>query len=186
MKASNTALIIIDMQNDFCVENSKYHLMGYPIGQNIELAGKIEKKLNSFRKKGIIIVHILANYDNYRIKGKPCSFCLQKEQGSASYLKIDKKDKVIVKTTHDGFYNTNLESFLESNNIKNILIAGISTSVCVDSTARSGAIRGYRVTILEDMVASRSKKLHKYSLENFVDNFGFVKKSDSILNKKWI
>ncbi len=186
MEASNTALIVIDMQNDFCAEDSKYHLMGYPVEQNIELAGRIEKKLNSFRRKGIIIAHILANYDNYRIKGKPCSFCLPKEQGSASYLKINKKDKVIIKTTPDGFYNTNLESFLKNNKIKNILIAGISTSVCVDSTARSGAIRGYRVIILEDMVASKNKKLHKFSLENFADNFGFVEKSDSILNKKWI
>lgn len=183
MKAANTALIIIDMQNDFCVKNSRYQ---YPIKQNIELAKKIEKKLNSFRRKGIAIAHILANYDSYKIKGKPCSFCKQKEQGSASYLKINKKDKIIIKTTHDGFYNTDLGSFLKNNNIKNILIAGISTSVCVDSTARSGAVRGYKVIILEDMVASRSEKLHKFSLENFAANFGFVERSDSILNKKWI
>lgn len=135
MNSKNTALIVIDIQKDFCTKGSVYNKLGYPVEHNIALAKKIEKEIQHFKDKNIKIYYVLSNYDNFIIKGKKCSFCLSKNTGSESYLPGEKADRIIIKNTHDGFYNTKLDFFLKKDKIENILIAGISTSVCVDSTA---------------------------------------------------
>ena len=64
--------------------------------------------------------------------------------------------------------------------MKNLIISGISTSVCIDTTARSAVCRGYNVIILKDAVASRNRMLHRFALENFAENFGYVTNSKNI------
>jgi len=180
----NTALLIIDLQKDFCYPNSAYSKLGYPTDQNLKLANKILKQVDRIQSLGIKIIYILSDYEAYEIQGKRCLFCHSNSEGSKSFLPMNKADKIVTKKSHDGFYKTELENYLKENNILNILVAGISTSVCVDSTARSAVCRGYSVTILEDLVASRDNKLHKSALKNFKLNFGFVNYSRNILKEK--
>lgn len=183
MNSKNTALIIIDIQKDFCTKWSAYNKLGYPIKHNIILAKKINKLIERFKNKGIQIYYLISNYDDFIIKGNKCEFCLSKNIGSESYLPEEKANRIIVKKTLDGFYNTKLNFFLKKDKVKNILIAGISTPVCVDSTARSAVCRGYNVAILSDLVSSRNKKFHRFALDNFRENFGKVDNSNDILKK---
>ena len=184
MKKINTVLLVIDIQNDFCTEGSIYNKNGYPVIQNQKIAKKIKKAVENLREKGVGVYYLISDYSNYYIQGKKCNFCLEGTTGAKSFLNKDQADRIIIKKTHDGFWKTKLDYFLKLDNIKNILVAGISTSVCVDTTARSGVIRGYKVTILEDCVASKNKQMHECSLKNFKDNFGFVKKISNFLEEK--
>ncbi|HRY60069.1 MAG TPA: cysteine hydrolase [Patescibacteria group bacterium] len=183
MNSKNTALIVIDIQKDFCTKGSAYNKLGYPIEHNFALAKKINKAIKQFRDKNIPIYFILSNYDDFVIKGDKCVFCLSGSKGTEPCLPEEKADRIIIKKTHDGFYNTKLDFFLKKDKVKNILIAGISTSVCVDSTARSGVARGYNVVVLSNLVASRNKDFHKFALDNFKNNFGEVDNSKNLLKK---
>ena len=183
MNPQNTALIIIDIQNDFCTPDLAYNKLGYPVEKNIALAKKIKGTLPLFKNKKIPIYYVISNYDDFIIKGEKCKFCLSITKGPESYLPKELADRIIIKKTHDGFYNTKLDSFLKQDKIKNVLIAGISTSVCVDSTARSAVGRGYATTILRDLVTSRNKSFHKIALDNFKNNFGEVDNYHNLLKK---
>ncbi len=183
MKSNRTALLVIDIQNDFCLQNSSYNKLGYPVKQNIKLANKVDKLINRFKDKKVKIYYILSNYDNYIINNKKCGFCFKNSDGAESFLSKTRADRIIKKTTHDGFYKTKLDYFLKKDNIKTILLTGISTSVCVDSTARSAVYRGFNTIIIRDGVTSRDKNLHNFSLNNFKVNFGDVQTSKNILMK---
>jgi len=183
MKSRDTALIVIDVQKDFCVKGSAYNKSGYPVEHNMVLAKKINKAIRQFRDKNFLVYYVLSNYDNFLINGDKCKFCLSKSAGSESYLPEEQADRVIIKKTHDGFYNTKLNFFLKKDKIKNIIVAGISTSVCVDSTARSAICRGYNVIILSDHVASRNNNFHRITLNNFKKNFGKVDILRNLLKK---
>ena len=174
-----TALLVIDVQNDFCKENSKYHKMGYPIILNSRLAVKIK---GFIEKTDVKVFFIISNYDDFTIKGENCVFCHRGTEGAKSYIDEKLADEIIIKNTHDGFYNTQLEDILMKYSIKKILIAGISTAVCIDSTARSAVCRGYNTTIIKDLVVYRDNKIHEIFLDNFNKNIGFVKGLGEIEN----
>lgn len=179
--ASRTALLVIDLQNDFCTANSRYAKLGYPVYDNARLAINIQNIVNKLRGLKVGIFYLISHYDHYKIKGVKCSYCLAGSYGARPYLNPDTKDVILIKKTHDGFYHTKLNYYLKKNSIKNLIIIGISTSVCVDTTARSAVCRGYNTIILEDGVTSRDLKLHRFALENFAKNFGYVTSSDIII-----
>jgi ureidoacrylate peracid hydrolase len=58
------------------------------------------------------------------------------------------------------FVGTNLDLILRSNGIENLIVTGVATNICVDSTARDGYMRDYRVTVLEDCCGTYDKALH--------------------------
>jgi len=181
-KIKKTAFLIIDLQNDFCQKNSNYCRLGYPVKQNCRIAQKIEKIIKKFQNKKILIFFVISNYNNYKIKGIKCGYCLKNTQGIKPYFGKAIAGKIILKKTHDGFYKTELDYYLKKNGIKNLIISGISTSVCVDTTARAAVCRGYNVVILKDAVVSRNQTLHRFALKNFSENFGYVMNSKDTIN----
>ena len=66
----------------------------------------------------------------------------------------------------NAFSNTDLDSLLLERSITNIVLAGAVTSICIDSTGRAAHERGYRVSILSDCTASRSKMEQEFYCEN--------------------
>lgn len=182
LKAKETALLIVDIQNDYCTEGSHYHKLGYPIRKNCRIAQKIKKVINALHDKKIKIYYLISNYDDYKIKGVSCGYCQKNTLGAEPYIIREKADRIIIKNTHDGFYKTKLDYYLKKDCIKNLIISGISSSVCVDTTARAAVCRGFDVVILEDAVISRNHMFHKFALKNFADNFGYVMYSKKIFN----
>ena len=66
------------------------------------------------------------------------------------------------KTGFNGFLGTGLDEFLEQHKVSEVVIAGVVTSVCIDSTARAASERGYSVTVLSDASAGRSDMEHSF------------------------
>jgi isochorismate hydrolase len=77
----------------------------------------------------------------------------------------------ITKTQYDAFFNTNLESFLRSNHIKQVVITGVMTHLCCESTARSAFIRGFDVFFGVDATATYNRNFHLASLLNLSHGF---------------
>ena len=152
-KMENTALLIIDVQNDY-----------FPGGKmtldNAEQAGKNTKEvLEYFRKNNLPVVHIRHISTN-----EGAAFFLPGTPGAeiSSLVSPQAKEKVITKHFPNSFRETDLLEYLQSKKIKNLVITGMMTDVCVESTTRAAFDFGFSNTIIGDATATRDRELdHK-------------------------
>ena len=88
---------------------------------------------------------------------------------------------VVNKTTYGTFNSTGLDHALRSLGISALVVGGVVTNVCVETTARDAADRGYDVVLLDDGCAAFSPEIHDSTLLSFQGPFGRVRTSDEVL-----
>lgn len=88
---------------------------------------------------------------------------------------------VVNKTTYGTFSSTGLDHALRSLGITSLVVGGVVTNVCVETTARDAADRGYEVVLLEDGCAAFSPEIHEATLLSFQGPFGRVRTADEVL-----
>jgi nicotinamidase-related amidase len=144
----DTALVIIDIQNDY-----------FPGGamelEGSEVAGaKAGAAVKSFREKDLPVIHVR------HLSVRPgATFFLPGTRGAEIHAAVQPAsgETVIEKNFPNSFRNTGLKDFLEKQNIKNIVVAGMMTHMCVDASVRHAADLGYKVTLLGDACATRAQ-----------------------------
>lgn len=119
------------------------------------------------------IIHIRANYANtpmmtvssmkYPTRKQPT------DPRAAPWAEETSDETVIVKTTIDGFHNTNLEEYLKNHNVKVIFLCGLLTCCCVHETAIGGLIRGFIPIMIEDACIDKNEEKHKKTIDLFND-----------------
>jgi len=137
-KLDSTALILIDIQ-DFYFPGGKVELV------DSEKAGEQAKKLLSyFRENSGLVVHVRHNF---------------KPGGEIHKLvKPIEGEKVISKNEINAFLETDLDEYLKSNNIKNIVLVGMQTHMCLEGGTRAAHDLGYSCTVIHDACATRDLK----------------------------
>lgn len=95
------------------------------------------------------------------------------------------QDKIALKTRYSAFipYPSDLEHLLKANNIDTMMIAGVATSTCCESTARDAAMWGYRTVMVSDANADSTDELHNHTLGKFLVTFGDVQSTDDVIAK---
>lgn len=88
---------------------------------------------------------------------------------------------MIDKHTYSGFHGTALHERLQARGIRTLVITGVATNVCVDSTLREGFFLGYHIVVPEDCVGSSNRAGHEGTLSTVRVNIGSVLASDEIL-----
>ena len=145
---ADTGLLIIDIQNDY-----------FP-GGAMELEGadaagaKAAAALKHFRSKGFPIFHVR------HLSVRPGStFFLPGTKGAEIHASVapQKGEKVIEKNFPNSFRATSLQDDLKG--IKNLVVAGMMTHMCVDASVRHAADLGYKITLLGDACATRAQKI---------------------------
>jgi nicotinamidase-related amidase len=84
-------------------------------------------------------------------------------------------EHILRKTSMGAFASTDIEQLLKDINVEHLYFTGVSTNVCVESTAREAADRGYSVTIIDDACSTTHKDLHDACLSTFSKYFGKVR-----------
>jgi nicotinamidase-related amidase len=144
----DTALVIIDIQNDY-----------FP-GGAMELEGadaagaKAGAALEKFRKNGNPVIHVR------HLSVRPGStFFLPGTKGAEIHPSVSPRDveTVIEKNFPNRFRGTKLEQTLKDSGVKNLVVAGMMTHMCVDATVRHAADLGYKITLLGDACATRAQ-----------------------------
>jgi ureidoacrylate peracid hydrolase len=189
LNPESTALIIIDMQRDFCCEGGSFDRRGFDIRPAQRLAKRLNLFLEEARKVLKHIVHLrmmkipeLASPVVDELYGRIKMKRSYDPAFAEPYEVIPRPgDIVIPKYKYSGFFSTYLDQFLRSKNINTLIITGLATNVCVESTARDGFMREYYIIIPSDLTEGTSPEAKKWSLLNLDMFFGEVVSSNEIL-----
>ncbi len=195
---ANTAVLVIDIQNDYCSERGKLATMGKLNVQPIQrMIPKLTEFVDTARRFNLPIIFTQMiedpKYMNenaiLKIKSakKPFVLCSPKTIGFDFYkMKPKKGDTKIIKKSYDAFSNLKLETTLKRRRIKNLIITGVNTAVCVDATLRTGFTKGYNIIIPEDLVSMPKERMyqHNAAIDIWKTIFAHIEKSDEII-KVW-
>ncbi len=154
-----TALVIVDMQNCFVADSP----IAAPLGT--EVAGRLNRLAAACRPAGIPVIwtrHVVRpDGSNTGLLGQvipPVAAGIINDDAPTAALHplmdVRPGDVVLGKPRFGSFYGTDLELILRSRGIDTIIVGGISTNVCVDTTAREAAVREFRVLFLSDGTAN--------------------------------
>ncbi|MBW2063453.1 MAG: cysteine hydrolase [Deltaproteobacteria bacterium] len=186
----NTALIVVDVQNDFCHSQgvfSKYKKVDL---EHVEQAVKnLAVFIDRCRQFNVPVIFIKTTHSQWtnspswlsRLEGKPkeTGICAPDSWGSDFYLVSPREgDCVVTKHRYSAFVGTDLDLILRSRGIENIIVTGVATNVCVETTARDGFNHDYNVVLLDDCCGAFDQAEHEATLNNIRKFFGTV--SDSI------
>jgi nicotinamidase-related amidase len=151
-----TALLIIDIQNDY-FPNGTMTLVG---SERASL--KARKVLDRFRVKGLPVVHI------QHIAASPAAtFFLPQTRGADIHENVlpNENEKVITKHFPNSFRDTALLEYLKNNEVKNLVICGMMTHMCIDATTRAAKDLGFSCVLIGDACATKRLEIMGESVE---------------------
>jgi bifunctional isochorismate lyase/aryl carrier protein len=167
---TKTALLILDMQEFFFNENS--HAFIPSAHATIR---PIKSLANLFISNNLPI--ITTRHINTRENARQMDYWwrdILTEESEYSQLITDfniPQAELIIKSQYDAFYDTNLHEILRKNNIEQVIITGVMTLLCCETTARSAFIRGYNVFFPIDGTATYNEDFHNATLTNLAHGF---------------
>jgi nicotinamidase-related amidase len=199
-----TALVIIDMQRDFVYPGG----FGEALGNDVSLLRKAvpptEQVLSAAREAGIFVVHTREGHrpdlsdlpPSKKVRGKLATgigdqgpmgrILVRGEYGHdiVDELKPRPGEPVVDKPGKGAFYATDLDAILRTRGIQQLVVCGVTTEVCVNTTVREANDRGYDALVLEDCVASYFPEFQKVGIEMIKAQggiFGWVSDSKRFL-----
>ena len=183
LRRDNAALLVVDMQYFFLDPSSPTYTCG---GQAI--LPNLKKTIQAFRKvdRPVIFtkhVHHADGLDAGIMGWWWEGMCLEGSPESEIHKDIfpQHNEKVIFKHRYSAFYNTDLETILRVLKIEDIVITGIMTNMCCESTARDAYFRDYRVFFPADGTGAITEEMHLASLLNLAFGFAWVTNVDTVL-----
>ena len=180
LEAARTAVVVVDMQNDFGAEGGMFERAGIPVAAIRAAVEPTARSLAAARRAGMKIVYLKMQFDpdlsnaggpdapnRVRHLAMGVGETVVAPDGSESRVLIkdtwnteilaalapESDDIVIPKHRFSGFFETNLDAILKEHGIDALVFTGATTSVCVESTLRDAFFRDYRCLLLADCTA---------------------------------
>ena len=185
---ASAAIIVVDVQNDFCHPNGVLGRAGVPTASSMEMIPRLERLLAAARANGTKIVFIqtihedATDSDAWKWRMKEQNLC-RKGTWGAEFTTVAPLpgEPVVIKHRYSAFIGTRLDSILRTFNTKTLIMTGVATNVCVESTARLGFMMDYHILFTSDCTAASSEAEHNGALKNIARSFGTVATSDEVI-----
>ena len=188
-----TALIVIDMQNDFIAPGGLVGRSGRDVTAAQRLAERLPGFIATARRAGVLVVFVRNVYSTERnlyLTDTWLEQAARKQAGGYTRFPVCTEgswegdyygdvrpqpgDPVVTKHRYNAFHNTDLDTILRANAIRTVVMTGVATDVCVGTTAREAFMRDYYAVMVDDGTATFSPEDHAATLRNFDRYFGEV------------
>ncbi len=185
-------LLVVDVQNDFVSLQGSAGKRGEDVSAAMAMVPNLIRLIDAGRSVGLTVVYIKTTHSEwtdtpswvYRSSQKSgLSTCREGTWGAEFYEGISPRssERVVIKHRYSAFINTDLNTVLRARGIQSVLVCGVATNVCVETTARDAYMYDYYVTVIDDCSAAYETKLHLGTLENMRRHFGLVASSQEII-----
>lgn len=189
---ANAALVVVDVQNDFVADGGFFSNIGADMKTIQRAVPPLLRLIERARKAGVLVVFIQAIYDQEyrsapmrerdRRRKVDVSRCETGTWGADFHsVRPLPAEPVVIKHRYSGVINTELNSVLKRHGIKSLLLTGVATDTCVESTARDAYFIDYYVTLISDCCAAFNKRDHLGALARFERDYGPVVASAEIM-----
>jgi ureidoacrylate peracid hydrolase len=188
LRPGRACLLVIDMQNEFLEEEGSifFHYAA-------EVVPNIKRTLHAARKANIPVIFTGHVHSDPRLDGGltaewwpeikkgRCLIAGTRGVEIHSALRPLEHEKIVWKHRYSAFYNTDLETILRCLGVTDLIITGVLTNVCCESTARDAFFRDFRVFIPADATATTEPELHVASLKNLAYAFACITTTRQLL-----
>ena len=205
LELSRTAVLVVDMQNAFASPGGMLDLAGIDVAPAIDAVANARLVCEAARSAGLPVIYLTIGYppdastaggpdspnphkelalrlmrERPELRGKLLTF------GTWDFQIVDAlapkpTDIVIVKSRYSGFHGTNLDSILRGRGLRNLLIVGIASNVCVESTIRDAYFNEYWPVMIGDAtMPAGSADIHRATLYNVKTFFGWVTNAEDV------
>ncbi len=168
----SSALLVIDMQEYFCNPQSHAYFKDAR-----KIVPNIQKLITTYRQQSRLVIftrYALLRTDAPGPMGRWWKDVLYDDESMAPLIDaLDPRpqEPVIRKTQYSAFVETNLEQILKNHHVSSLVITGVLTHLCCETTARDAFMRNYDVFFVTDATASDEKRFHEASLATLSDGF---------------
>lgn len=198
VEPGRVALVLIDVQNDFCSERGAIaRVFGVNMARVQGAVPRMNALLRGARWAGVPVVYVRAElhadhlHPNMRLAQDPfigpdgrIGLIAEGSWGSELYpdlLAPLPGERVIVKRCYDAFEDTALDLHLRSLGVETLVLGGIAANVCVETTARHGFMKGYYIVVTSDATEAFTQEEYEGALHNIRTYFGKVATGEEIL-----
>jgi ureidoacrylate peracid hydrolase len=199
VRPQHTAILLVDVQNDFCAEGGAMHREGRDVSLVQAMVPRLSNFIDAARAAGVKCVWIRNVYNtgpNWYLSEVWLEQAKRRRNGAYVqypvceagawngdfYLVRPQPDEAIVtKHRYGAFESTDLDLVLRSMGIRTVIMTGIATNVCVETTARQAFLRDYYVVFTSDCTATFTQREHDATLHNIDQFFGQVVRAEEVM-----
>lgn len=171
---SKDILVVIDVQVDYCLPQGALGRMGRDMSPTVAVVQSLDPFLQKVRCLGVPVVVVKTESDR---------LCRPGTVGADLCIQTASSDYLVTKRTYGAFGAPAFVRLLERLSPCRIVLTGVDTHICVETTVREAFDRGFTVEVMRDLVASRgeNRELHENSLRVMEKYFATVTSSDHVL-----
>jgi ureidoacrylate peracid hydrolase len=205
LELERTAVLVVDMQNAFASPGGMLDLAGVDVARAGDVVANASLVCEAARAAGLPVIYLVIGWpedgstaggpdspnprkelalrlmrERPELKGKLLTF------GSWDFEIVDAlrpklSDSVLVKPRYSGFHGTSLDSVLRGHSVRNLLMVGIASNVCVESTLRDAFFHEYWPVLVEDAtMPAGPAEIHRATLYNVRNFFGWTSTAEEV------
>jgi ureidoacrylate peracid hydrolase len=191
LQPEKTAIVVVDMQNDFCHPEGACGQAGMDTTMAMELIPRLQRLLEAAREFGTHVIFIQCIHEDCTDSsawlgrhGAVARPICRKDTWGADFIGVAPLpgEPVVIKHRYSAFIHTRLESVLHTLKVENLILTGVGTNVCVESTARQGYMLDYNIVFTSDCTGAATQEAHDTTLENMRKHFGVVASANQIID----
>jgi ureidoacrylate peracid hydrolase len=186
---ARTALLVVDMQRDYCVPGGIIAALGHDVSHFPDVGRRLTAFVECARPLLDQVVFIRTDFPSWpRSRAQALHYgrnalARQRDPSMTDWFMVQPQpgDPVISKARYSAFRDTQLDALLRASRIETVIVCGATTDVCVDTTARDAFLHDYSVVVLSDCSGASTPDRHRHALDVLDHFFARVHTSDEVL-----
>ena len=178
-RAESAALLVLDMQDYFLREGS--HAF---VPSALAILPKIQTLIKLFRatNRPIIFTRHINNDEDAGMMSRWWADLIRSDSPDSEIIALESSSGIVIqKSQYDAFYKSSLDEILKGRGVDQVVVTGVMTHLCCETTARSAFVRGFQVFFCVDGTATYTEEMHRSSLLSLAHGFAIPVSSEELV-----